>query len=89
MKDCNVHVYERKGQRRSIQYERKYAIDRPVNPDQKTIIRVLYCGSNHYGELIVCSAAAAAVKYRIIIVLVVMSGTDAIKILQEKGRRTI
>ena len=58
LKNCNVHVYERTGPH----YKRISAFDHPVDPEKKQVIRVLYCGGVHYGETIVCSAAAVS-KY--------------------------
>lgn len=53
MKDVNVHVYERS----CVGLKRISAFDRPVNPETKPVIRVLYCGGVHYGKLsAVCCA---------------------------------
>lgn len=76
LKDCNVHVYERTGP----QYKRISAFDHPVDPEKKPVIRVLYCGGVHYGEIIVCSATAAVFEVSSSFRLFVMSGTDAIEI---------
>lgn len=46
MKDVNVHVYERSG----IGLKRISAFDRPLSPETKPVVRVLYCGGVHYGE---------------------------------------
>ena len=46
MKNCNVHVYERSG----YGFKRISAFDYPSNPEQKPIVKVLYCGGVHYGK---------------------------------------
>jgi len=45
LKNCNVHVYERS----SMGFKRISAFDHPENPQNKQIVRVLYCGGIHYG----------------------------------------
>ncbi len=43
---CNIHVYERYAD----YYKRISAFDYPDMPNERPIIRVLYCGGVHYGK---------------------------------------
>jgi hypothetical protein len=49
LRNVNIHVYERQF---SILggVKRISAFDHPLEPEKKKVIRVLYCGRNHYGK---------------------------------------
>lgn len=47
LKGVNIHVYERK---QPMGFKRISAFDHPQAPEKRRIVRVLYCGRNHYGE---------------------------------------
>lgn len=50
LKKVNIHVYEKQFSLLGG-YKRISAFDHPEKPEEKPIIRVLYCGRNHYGKL--------------------------------------